>query len=332
MTMELHCNSAAPLTRWLVRKGLPPTPFVLVDVGVQGGVNPRWEPLADRIEVYGFDPLEEAIAPLKALGNPHHHYFAMALGNEDGERTLHVQVNRYASSLYAQAESRYQVDEKVWQKDAARRISIRKLDSLFAEGALPPADFIKLDCEGFEPDVLRGASRYLDASDLIGADLETNFNVSPTLPDTHFWASYEPLLGKRLLLFDVAFNRVPRARYAGEVAKRRSAVEAPGRFRPATWNVLLARDLIQDCESPSSYPRMPNVLVDADAVLKSIIVLELYGLIDWAYDYLRSFSDLLRPHLDVELARQVLVSAGTPHRFPSVMRRLLGWRRWGQPR
>jgi FkbM family methyltransferase len=309
--MELFFNSAAPLTRWLVREALLPTPFVLLDVGVQGGLHPRWEALGDRIEVYGFDPLEEAIAALKAGSKANHHYFAMALGNEDGERLLHLQTNRYASSLYVQAQSRFEVDREVWQQDGVRRIPIRKLDSLFAEGAVPPADFIKLDCEGFEPEVLRGASRYLEASDLLGADLETNFNVSPTWPETHFWSSYEPLLHKRLLLFDASFNRVPRARYAEEAAKHRPLQRAPGRFRPATWNVLLARDLVQDCESPSSYPWMPNVLVDVDAVVKSLIILEIYGLSDWAYDYLLTFGELLRPHLDVAFARRLLVTGAT---------------------
>jgi FkbM family methyltransferase len=32
---------------------------------------------------------------------------------------------------------------------------MRKLDTLLAEGAIPPADFIKIDCEGFEPAVLK---------------------------------------------------------------------------------------------------------------------------------------------------------------------------------
>jgi FkbM family methyltransferase len=305
--MELFVNETAPLTRWLVRERLLPTPFVLVDVGVQGGIGTRWSALADQIHVYGFDPLEEAMAPLRVQSAPNHHFFTMALGSDDGERTLHVQSNRFASSFYAQAPSRFDVDKGVWREEDQRQVPVRRLDSLFAEGLVAPADFIKLDCEGFEPEVLKGATRYLEASDLIGADLETNFNVSPTLPETHFWESYQPFLHKRLQVFDAAISRLPRSLYADHIAVHPRTEAMESRHRPATWNMLLARDLIQDCESPSSFPWMPNVLVDADAVLKSIIVLELYGLIDCAYEYLINFRKLLAPHLDVGKALNILL-------------------------
>jgi hypothetical protein len=205
------------------------------------------------------------------------------------------------------------VNESTWQEESVRRVAVRSLDSLFREGSIPPADFIKLDCEGFEPEVLKGAARFLEASALLGADLETNFNVSPVLPETHFWSTYQPLLHRRLMVFDAAFNRVSRAGFSKHIeGMYPKGVEAPGRFRPGTWNILLARDLIQDCESPSSYPWMPNVLVDADVILKSIVILEIYGLLDWAYDYLVTFRNVLASQIDVEAAICRLVPEPEP--------------------
>ena len=52
---------------------------------------------------------------------------------------------------------------------------MRKLDTLYARCELPKADFIKIDCEGYEPQVLHGAEAYLTASCPLGVDVETTF-------------------------------------------------------------------------------------------------------------------------------------------------------------
>ena len=56
----------ASITHWVVRNGYLRSPFVLVDIGVLGGISVRWQHLGDCLEVHGFDLLEEAIAPLRA--------------------------------------------------------------------------------------------------------------------------------------------------------------------------------------------------------------------------------------------------------------------------
>jgi hypothetical protein len=84
---------AAPhprFTEWVVRKGLLESPFVFIDVGVQGGIHPRWLHLGPSLRVYGFDPLEETIGPLTRLNLPNHTYQAIALGDADGERDFFV--------------------------------------------------------------------------------------------------------------------------------------------------------------------------------------------------------------------------------------------------
>jgi FkbM family methyltransferase len=118
-------------TEWVVRKNLLVTPFVLIDIGVNGGIHPRWMALKGCLDVYGFDALEEAISPLSALGKPGHHYFSMALGNEDGERDIHVQSDTYSSSLYEKGDSRYDIESGVQTISTARRIPIHKLDTLY---------------------------------------------------------------------------------------------------------------------------------------------------------------------------------------------------------
>jgi len=62
---ELCANTTAPFTRWVVEKGVLHQPFVLIDVGVQGGENKRWQALGDHLVVHGLDPIQEAIDELR---------------------------------------------------------------------------------------------------------------------------------------------------------------------------------------------------------------------------------------------------------------------------
>jgi FkbM family methyltransferase len=281
--MELCCNVSNEMTRWLVSSGALKTPFVLVDVGVQDGISPRWHALGDHLTVYGFDLLEEAIAPLVADGNNNSHYFAMGLADTDGEIDIVVPANRYETQLYSSGPGE------------RRRVQVRRLDTLFSQGAIARADFIKADCEGFEPLILRGAADYFAASNLVGADVESNFNLSPPIPDTHFVECCNPLVRQRLMVFDLEFNRVP--------VLNLPTLTGGCVHRPATLNVLFARHLTQERDSPGSYGyRHAEQPVDPQTVLKTAIVLEAYGLLEWAAYLLKNFASEIGAIVDVEKA------------------------------
>ena len=303
--MELFDHPDPRLTRWVIENGYLETPFVVVDVGCQGGEHVRWRWLGEHLEVHGFDPLAEAI---DALDSANHlpgkrRFYNMALGNEEGERELFVQDNSFASSLYQQGEPRLSADDGTHSNRERRFVSIRKLDSLFKEGVIPRADFIKLDCEGFEPEVLKGAQEFLQSTRPLGVETETNFNVSPILQRTHFIGLYDQLVEHRLLLHDLAFARAPCSSFTQSFVRD----TAPHTGRPSTFNVLFARDLPAERDWPMQYIVPPlGEQVAGDTVLKSAIMLELFGLSDCAYDTLARYSDVLAPSFDLEHALALL--------------------------
>jgi hypothetical protein len=88
--MDLGLNRKAEFTRWVVSAGLLTEPFVLIDVGVQGGENIRWRPLGDHLTVHGFDPIEEVAQSLteENRGRSNRHYHPIALGDADGVRAF----------------------------------------------------------------------------------------------------------------------------------------------------------------------------------------------------------------------------------------------------
>ena len=311
--MELYCNTSNEMTRWLVKSGALTSPFVLVDVGVQDGISARWYALEDHLTVYGFDLLEEAIAPLARERDPRKHYYAIGLADRDGELEIAVPANRYETQLFGDSPGE------------RRRIQVRRLDTLLGEGLIQPADFIKLDCEGYETVVLNGATAYLAQSNLVGVDIESNFNLSPTAPNSHFFECCNPLLRQRLMVFDIAFNRVP-IMNSPELAERSI-------HRPATLNLLLARNLTQERNSPPSYVyRQAEWQVSPQTVLKSAIVFEAYGMLEWACYVLRSFADQIGATVDIDAAIARLAPAAelaiSPWPNAGIINRLRALRRY----
>jgi hypothetical protein len=242
--MHLFGNPSPRFTGWVARSRALEKPFVLVDIGVQGGIHPRWEALGDQLQVYGFDALE----------------------------------------------------------------AISRLDTLVARGVVPPPDFTKLDCEGAEPEILAGARATLALGGILGAEIESNFNVSPILPQTHFWACYRALLPARLLLLDLAFERTPFQTFAETAARlHRPSARLASISPPSTFNVLLCRDFVLERRSPDSFPGPLGPAPAADQLIKLAIILELYGMLDAAYDVLAAFPDALNDRFSTEYAASLLV-------------------------
>jgi len=310
--MDLYHHSNPPFTEWVVAEGLLTEPFVVIDIGVQGGEHPRWQFLGRFAEIHGFDPIAEVIDELSASKGraDGRHYHNLALGNEDGERRFFVCANRFNSSFYT-------TDPAAEE----RLVPIRRLDSLYRKGAIPRADYIKLDCEGFEPEILRGAREYLRMSDVLCVTAETNFNVSPIFPQTHFHAINEIMADHRLLVYDINAVREPTASYAAALAarQRRPGDRRSGAIlfavgRPGTCDFLFCRNFAAERRNPEDFGhegpqwRPPS----ADTLIKAMINFELHGLMDCAVDLAATFRDVLVPRLDVDRAIDLLL-APAPH-------------------
>jgi hypothetical protein len=88
--MDIFFNPNPRFTKWLVASGGLHEPFVVVDVGVFGGENPRCHFLGDHLIVHGFDAIKEAIDDLarQSVRSPNRPFHWFAIGNEDGDRKL----------------------------------------------------------------------------------------------------------------------------------------------------------------------------------------------------------------------------------------------------
>jgi FkbM family methyltransferase len=310
---EIYHNAAPFFTQWVVSGGYLHEPFVVIDIGVQGGPHPRWKHLGKCVHIYGFDPISEVIESLDNGKGLNEFYRTIALGNEDGERRFVVTPNTYESSF-----DKFDADPAT-QGDIAlgtRMVQIRRLDTLFAAGEIPPADHIKIDCEGFEPEVIRGARNYLARSNVLCASVETNFGVSPVYLSTPFVEICEMLSEHRLLVFDLCTVRTARPSYIA--ARRRRPWREPDIMQDwppldvgqvGTFDFVFCRDFVAEANSPSHFVTLPGAQLapTADKLIKVMMSFELVGLMDCAVDVAQYYRTQLSERIDVDEAIEHLI-------------------------
>jgi FkbM family methyltransferase len=317
--MNLFINGNTRLTEWLVASGALRDPFVVADVGVQGGESAHWNALGDHLVVHGFDAIEEAVDELKRKNsktrNRTYHWFA--IGNEDTEREFYFKPGNPTNSSFDPA-FYLPADPEV----EARVVPVRRLDTLLRDGVIPVVDFLKIDVEGFEADVLRGAGELLRAG-VLGVETETNFATTRAYPDSPFAMVQAALLESGLVLFDLNFNRVPTASYhQARKVRGLPPLPAEGTGKPQIFNVLFCRDLAAERDGSLFYKRPPPRPA-IDQILKTIVICELHGLNDVAVDTALKFSAELGQRIDVERAVDLLCKAETPPSDAATLRQQL---------
>ena len=153
--------------------------------------------------------------------------------------------------------------------------------------------------------MLLGAGEFLDS--VLGVECKSNFSVSPTYPDSHLGTVQRLLLRNHLLIFDLNFNRVPRASFQKALARKGlpPVLDQRSVGRPATLNVLFCRDLIDNTDHAENYAT-PSPPRGVDRIIKMMIIYELHGLNDIALDTLVRFRDELSDRIDVDQAIELL--------------------------
>lgn len=282
-------------TDWAVRNGILREPMRIIDVGVQGGLHPRWRWLGDHLEAWAFDPLPDVIAALSAQ-NPapeRLRYFCMGLGNENGERLFSRDSNPYGSAFLpaVMTESDIGHNAKGELPDYWSRPTIRKLDTLMAQGLFSGIDHIKLDCEGFEIEILRGAKEFLAQNSLFAIETESNLKLHPWHAPCHFSEFYHEVGPRGFDVYDITFYRDTRAPLAGGY---------PNRGRPDTFDFLFLRGVGVNDDLSAHTP---------DQLIKRIIVAELYAQQDIGADILQRSAATLSARLNVDEGLRLLASS-----------------------
>jgi len=115
---------------------------------------------ANLSRVIGFEPVQAECDKLNALQHPNHTYLPYFIG-DGSERTFHLTNTVMTSSLYEPntplLKRFVMLHEQTYTKETSR-VQTRRLDDI---KEIESIDFLKIDVQGGELDVLKGARRHL---------------------------------------------------------------------------------------------------------------------------------------------------------------------------
>lgn len=169
---------------------------LVLDVGANDGEYGRFlRSIGYRGWIASFEPTEGAYRRLtsKAARDARWQAHRLALGSEDGEATIHVTGNDRCSSFLEPVRRESWPLVTGWdlalslEIDHKETVPVRRLDSVFEQVkpalAGPPRIFLKMDTQGYDLEVFRGATAVLPRV----AALQSEVSVRPLYEGMPTW-------------------------------------------------------------------------------------------------------------------------------------------------
>lgn len=141
-----------------------------VDIGARGGIKQKWRMIRDQLHVVCFEPDPVEFEELKKfVWWENATLIQQALWCMEGELDFHVMENKGLSSVYKMNPAMEgRLDSQEFKINKTVRMPVKTLDSF----DLKP-NFIKLDTQGSELDILRGGVESLRHT--FGVEVEVEF-------------------------------------------------------------------------------------------------------------------------------------------------------------
>lgn len=150
--------------------------LTMIDLGARGGFDLDILSLAGGVEAIGFEPDPAEAGQLRRSiprGWRTVRILEYAIGGRAGIAKLHIPPNPAGASIlpHNQAMLDEYGYEALHKTKSTVDVAVTTLDDLLTEGALKNAHYLKIDIEGAELDVLRGAQRLLAACQAIKVEV-----------------------------------------------------------------------------------------------------------------------------------------------------------------
>ena len=302
-------NHNPPMTRYLVETTdvFRDDPVTIVDVGARWGFNPEWEVFGKHLHIYCFEPDEEECHRLNASAATNVKYVPCALGRTEGEATLYETKLSASSGLYKTNMSYF---ARLLNRDngitvGERTIKLQTLVGALQQFGVRNIDFIKLDVEGAELDVLMGGEPYLKDGLLLGILSEVRFqeeiNGCPV-----YWQLDEYVRRFGFRLYSLQFTHQSRRAlpYPGLADYR--TPEGQRFFAYTTHGQIMDGDALyfRDLMIPANQSR--RATVTPAQLLKLAAFLEIYCLNDCAAELILAHQQQLQDKADCHALLELL--------------------------
>ena len=145
----------------------------IIDVGAAvGGYSKAAHIIFPNAKIYAFEPIPDSFDKLKSIANKikNMQCFNFALSDKEGETEFHLNEFSYSSSLLKMTDT-HKTIYPFAKNETIVKVKTSKLDSILNE--LGGNVFLKMDVQGSELSVLKGAANLLKEIDVI--QLEVSF-------------------------------------------------------------------------------------------------------------------------------------------------------------
>jgi Methyltransferase FkbM domain len=290
----------------------------VIDVGCSGGIDALWRVFEPNLSVRAFDPNLDEIDRLQSLEkNPDVRYVPGFVGIEPDHPFLNLTGGRpfwgrnpwdrlaVAATIHHQAERRKSLTSheltqiNAWDK--TRLADLNKpifLRSYLAENRITSVDFLKIDADGPDFQILNSIGESFDHLGILGIRLEVNWFGSPH-PADHTFHNVDRYVRK----FGFELYDVTMVRYAHAALPSRYKLNFPAQSesgRPLQGDALYLRDLATEEFHNFSEQLSPQKL------LKAVLLFEMAGVPDGAAELFVKFRPKLEKIIDVEAALDTL--------------------------
>jgi FkbM family methyltransferase len=210
-------HTSPKFTEYVIKQKIfAENPLAVVDVGARGGPEPHWVHYKDHVKIAAFEPDEKECEALnKRRTSSRITYYPVALHEKEGTYEFYELGTPDGASFYKmnyEFVNRFP-DEMDLEVKGHSRVRATTLDLFLAKNKAAHADFIKVDTEGSELDVLQGAKNTLESS-VLGISCEVLF--VPWRSNKVFFSDVERFLYELgFKLYDLSLHKYARKSFPG---------------------------------------------------------------------------------------------------------------------
>jgi hypothetical protein len=287
------------MTNYLVESGVfQRTEFVLIDVGVSGGIAEHWRLFGAHLRAFGFDPrIDECVRLSSMEASDKVFYLAGLVGIEDQSHWYHRTVpgeppkkdreyttDRGVHDLFSRSSAFavQRVPDKVDGPPIALSTKKIQIDKFVREGDFNEVDFIKIDTDGDDVETLIGCEGIIDSHKVLGFCVESQF-YGPVGDKTNNFATTDRFLrSKGFLLFDLSMQRYSRSALP---APFEYSMAAQTKFGQLLWGDAL---YLRDPAAPGYEAYWPTRF-SPEKLLKLACLYEIYSMPDCAAELIVAY-------------------------------------------